>query len=562
MTRIIFITFLLFLNSFFTSCEKEEEYGSYTEVLPEDTNNPQSLSNQADAQGNIYIINNTEHSLYLFNEDKILKEIPADSSRFLVYVPNEGFAKVLKIWKKADIADINNLDEDKLFRRWDVVLSMGTKEDERATWIIKQDGGLASGTITFNYSEYGENDIPAIYSVDVFLNNKNGAKITSLSPGTKNKKIGIEYGYHIIYYRYWYDDPNDTEGAEEIGWIEQDANGQNITVLINAANDDKEETVPININSPVGRAGKLTITNNRNEDLQIYASGKLIETLVISGVPTMGLSILEPNQTYTFDIPEDNYNLEARTLTTIETKQIGKRSVIMQHAASWILDEDLSFTEIEIVNNTNSRITIHDTENNYLGFWCEANETKSIQINSEIESLKAINWFGVGTSVLDEITDVWTIEELPVTVNFEYSIRAGENVADENESLKVEYYTKNDGWQTLNTITAEDVYYWQIFENEIALSDPVGTDFKIRFIQENNSGIGQDIFYIDDVSIKNSEGINVFSDDFSQGINQVDWKTLENISLNSVSSYCSSTPYSMMLNGDGQRLAVSKIIWN
>jgi len=219
MKNLIIILFV-FSTVLFTNCKKEETFGSYTEIVTEEnTDNSISLSNKSDAQGNIYLVNTTSSILYLYNQDKVLKEIPADSSRFLIYVPNDGFAKILKIWKKEDVEDINKPEEDKLFRRWDVVLDITTNAEKRATWIIKQNGGLASGTLIFNYSEESENNIPAIYSVDVFLNSKNGSKITSLSPGTEDKKIGIEYGYHVIYYRYWYDDPGDTQGAEEIKYF-------------------------------------------------------------------------------------------------------------------------------------------------------------------------------------------------------------------------------------------------------------------------------------------------------------------------------------------------------
>ncbi len=571
MKNLIIILFV-FSTILFTSCEEEETFGSYTEVVTEDTDAPISLSDKSDAQGNIYIVNTTSSILYLYNQDKVLKEIPADSSRFLIYVPNDGFAKILKIWKKEDVEDINKPEEDKLFRRWDVVLDITTNAEKRATWIIKQNGGLASGTLTFNYSEESENNIPAIYSVDVFLNSKNGSKITSLSPGTENKKIGIEYGYHVIYYRYWYDDPGDTQGAEEIGWIEKDSDENIIGVVINANGDNKKINVPININSPVGRAGKLNISNDRNQDLQIFVSNdvfnsKPIEEIVISNVSITGLSYLEKNASYTFDIPEGEYKLEAKTLTKsgkIEVVQEGRVFVIMQNNATWVLDEEIEMKEIEITNNTNAKVTIHNLENGeYLGIWCESGRTKTFEINAEIESLKAINWFGVGTASLTEMSDTWIIEELPISLKLEYAIISENNDGDEiDNNLKVQFYTKDDGWQTLRIIEKDDVNYFQIFSEEISLPQATGTDFKFRFIQENISELGKNVFYIDDVKLSNEENQIIFYDDFSNGVTDSKWDLLDNISLNSMSNYCASTPFSMMLNGEGQREASTKKIWD
>ena len=135
---------------------------------------------------------------------------------------------------------LENPSEESLYRRWDVVLSTDSDPSNRATWVItdRTSGGSASGTLLFSYSDTGADELKNIYSADVFLNNKDGAKITALSPGTANKKVGVEYGYYPVYYRYWYDDPNDSAGAEEVGWVEENSAGEAIYVLLNGANTE------------------------------------------------------------------------------------------------------------------------------------------------------------------------------------------------------------------------------------------------------------------------------------------------------------------------------------
>ena len=46
--------------------------------------------------------------------------------------------------------------------------------------------------LLFNYPSVDETGASVIYSVDVFINNKTGSKITALGPGMQGKKVGLE----------------------------------------------------------------------------------------------------------------------------------------------------------------------------------------------------------------------------------------------------------------------------------------------------------------------------------------------------------------------------------
>ena len=212
--------------------------------------------------GNMMIINQLSEPILLYLADTVYKEIPG-SSEFLVNISNpSGTSKELKIWKKSDIVDFLDPDASTIYRRWEVILPNNTSQDDRIVWIIKSgESGVFVGELTFDYPEVDETGVSIIYSVDVFINNKTGSKITALSPGTEGKKVGLEYGYYLMYYYFWYSDPNSTEGRVNIGWIESDVNGSGISTLINATNTSRNIDVPPFLNSNIGREGIVNIVN-------------------------------------------------------------------------------------------------------------------------------------------------------------------------------------------------------------------------------------------------------------------------------------------------------------
>ena len=60
------------------------------------------------------------------------------------------------------------------------------------------ESGVFVGELLFNYPNIDQTGSSVIYSVDVFINNQTGSKITALGPGTSGKKVGLEYGYYLF----------------------------------------------------------------------------------------------------------------------------------------------------------------------------------------------------------------------------------------------------------------------------------------------------------------------------------------------------------------------------
>ena len=367
--------------------------------------------------GNLYIVNQTEDFLYLYvdGETLPLKEVPPRPDFFLVDVANpSGVDRTLKVWKRGDVPDPAVPDPAKLFRRWDVVLSTEKSEDQRTTWVIIEGGGTGTGTLQLNYPEAGEGDIGVIYSVDVFLNSQQGSRVTALSPGTE-KKVGVEYGYHVLYFLYWFSDPNSAEGRRDIDWIEYSSEGQRFNVLLNDASRSRSVEVPVFYNSTVGRIGKIEITNERDSDLQIIADGQLIEDILTYSGPTTGLSIIEGNGgSYTFTIPEGRYRLEAKDLeSTSLVDSLSNFDVIEQYPCSWRIEIDKNYGYLEIRNLTGEKLTIHDIDSErYLGITLEPGEERAMRIEAGINGLRAISWFKNQSSTLESLSSSWTIDVL------------------------------------------------------------------------------------------------------------------------------------------------------
>lgn len=409
------ITFIFSALSFIVlfsiiSCDREE--GSYTE--PDNT--AESIQNmQPDSSGNLYISNRLTENLYLYHNEKIIREIPAETEQFLLNIENSGTAVELKLWRKSDIKDVNNPAPDAIYRKWAVVLSTGTDESERAAWIIKDgDSNTASGTLTFHYPEAGLKGIKNIYSVDVFLNSKSGTKVTSLSPGMYNRKVGFEYGLHVVYFRYWYSDPNSTTGSQEVSWTTQDQAENNFSIVINAFNDTKEMYIPVYVDSEIGRTATINFTNKTGKIVQLYANNDLIEKIVISDQATQGMSILEADgNSYAYVLPEGEYTFQAKDVNGTPQGNTFERYVCNQYETNYEITTTSTFKTLTVNNTTTETITIHNAENNeYLGFLIEKNSSKTISIKTEIDSIYAQSYLGYGTQYFNPINSSVVVNEL------------------------------------------------------------------------------------------------------------------------------------------------------
>ena len=376
------------------------------------------ISDQSEAEGNLLIVNHSTESLYLYHDGEILREIPGGAASFLVMVNNSGTAQTMKIWKVSDVSDTESPPDDDLFKRWDLVLSQAPiPPAECPIWIIPADGpgGTTSGTLSFTYPSIGRDGLEVLYSVDIYLNAKTGAKITSIAPGMTDKKIGLEYGYYVIYYLHWYDDPNDIAGLYDIGWIETATDGQPIQTLINLANDTRELEVPIYYGPNDGRNGNITIINNTDQYIKIYANNTPIEELFITTDPTAGLSILEPKGgSYTYLIPQEVYNMQAKSIVTNQIlSSSANAEVIELYDYSWVVDTAISYRTVNITNNTNERLTLHDhATGEYLGYVIDAGEASAVSIDSSITDLRALDSWGELGNYQQAVASSWSLTAL------------------------------------------------------------------------------------------------------------------------------------------------------
>jgi len=399
-----------------SSCDDEEDDDDDDKTITGSTITPPIDSDQ-DAEGNLVIINQLSDTLYLYVSDKLKKAIPPtqDTSSFLINIPvtESTGAKTLKIWKASSVSDTENPPESSVYRRWDAVLPTGTGRDEQITWVIKGDkSGEAVGAIRFNYPEVGQDGLDVLYSVNVHIHSKTGARVTSLSAGTEGKTVALDYAYYTMYFKYWYSDPNSTSGPDEIGWRENDDDGNAFTVNLNADTDKKEIDIPAFYTSTKGRVGRVTVGNTTNQYIQIWANGDLIEKKVIGTIP-QNYSIIDPGLKRTFNMPEAGYKLEAKT---VETSQLLYTFPLCYasplYEVAWQVTDE--FKTVEITNNTDEQLTLHDLDGNYLGYFLDKGTVEIISIPKSVIGLKAINRFNTKKVENKMVIDSWTIDTFTI----------------------------------------------------------------------------------------------------------------------------------------------------
>lgn len=387
------------------ACTKFES-GTYT-MLPD-------IDTKADLTGNLYITNQTGDTLFLYDGSELIKQIPAEAQMFLVDIETDGgTANDLRIWKKSDVKpeEFERPDPDKIFRRWAVILSPNTSnDDERVIWVVNNqasDNNMA--TVVFDYPSLDSKGNPNTYSVDIFLNGKTGAKILSLAPGT-SKRVGLEYLTYYFYYRYWTSDPNSTAGIKEIGWVTPKTEVLPYVVVLNANYKNVSVTLP-SINDEI-RVAPLKIRNCSGQIAQIWYNGELIEKIVV-GENTQNISTIMSDGNYVL------FNLNAPGVYTFDAKSqstgnliqtISNLHVIERYTAIWDIGCGATKT-VTIQNNSGSKITLHDAADDaYLGLVVDAGETKTLTISTSITSLKAIDYW-------EDASQTWFIEGTTFVVN-------------------------------------------------------------------------------------------------------------------------------------------------
>ncbi|MBN1599643.1 MAG: hypothetical protein JW894_15215 [Bacteroidales bacterium] len=361
---------------------------------------------QPDLEGNLVINNQTGEELYLYKDFAYQSCIPADADNFILNIENQGLSVcLLQIWKADDVPDYLNPDIDLVYRQWSVALSNTTLVAERANWLITgSDNYNGSGTLLLTYPSIDEYGLEVIYQVDVFLDSKNGAKLASLQPGIVDKKVSVDYGVHYLYFYYWYSDPNSSSGEIiEIGWEELN------DVVINGFHEEASIDIPV-IYSTIGKFGELTVKNENDFVVNVYANSNLIEDIVIVDGSTQGLSVIPSNNESTFLIPVDKYSITVRDLSGTTLIQFPGVDIVENETA--VLRSGTDHRLIRITNNTEERLGLFSLQEQYLGLTIDPGRTsENYPVPSSADSLLLINFARTKTKTITYALSV-TVNEL------------------------------------------------------------------------------------------------------------------------------------------------------
>ena len=383
-----------------------------------------------DTEGNLLILNrlNAPILLYINGEEEPLKEIGAKED-FLVNISSNGTAPtLLRVLKKSQVLDPFEPELNDIYKEWNIVLPNSLAESDQVTWVITSgSSSTAVGQLSFNYPSTDVTGNLVIYEASIYLNNKNGKKITSVSPGKEDKIVGLDFGYYYLYYKYSFEGPNN---SEMVGWIELDSLGNALNTLLNAGTPTQNIEVPIYYLSDVGRLGFIEITNQTSNDLKIFLQNDIqIEDVVVTDQSSYGLSIVEGfGGSYNYLLPQNNYQLTAKILGTGEIVANRENvSVIELYNASWTISDTIAYRDITIRNNIVEPITIHNEHNNdYLGFYVPGEDTISYLVADSITSLVARNLTATKETFYFGESDIWDISFL--NPNFHLQINDSANI--------------------------------------------------------------------------------------------------------------------------------------
>jgi len=312
--------------------------GDTQSTVPESTSEIEF--DEQDDNGNLLIINYSDKPLVLYKGQERKKIIPDDSEDYLVNIPNQNQNTVdLKIYEYYAVKDnLDDPNDEFLFKRWNVVLSSDNEEEHRVTWFIQPDAiEKESGLVTISYVGGTAN------SVDIFLNGHSGAKIVSLNPGQYVKKIGIDYGNYTVHYRYWYSDQNTPDGAIEIGWIDTEIINQNeveIFLVLNAYRSNRHIQIPHwNGGQPSdNQYGNIRIENKTSNPLQIWVGSKLIEHVMYTDQPIENFSTIASNEYIIYTLQIENYTFIAKSLDSVQEIDRIVANIESNKELSWIIE--------------------------------------------------------------------------------------------------------------------------------------------------------------------------------------------------------------------------------
>ena len=289
--------------------------GSDGVATPDGGSDVEGLSDEPDDTGNLVIQNQSNTRLILYRGEEAIRLIPNSSEDFPVFVEDVGDGAVdLKLFKADDVEDYENPPSLALFKRWQVVLAGDTSLEKRRTWNVTGDDSFVdSGTISLSYIGGTEN------SVDVYLNSLTGAKIATLAPGWQGVEVGIDFGTYPIVFQYWISNPNDADGLEVLGSIDEETvNGSQVPiyVVLNSQRMTHHLQVPHwNGGGAIEeRYGNVQITNTLPTPVQIYAGDQLIEQVIYTDGSAQNASTIPANGSLTYTLPVGGYTLRAEDI--------------------------------------------------------------------------------------------------------------------------------------------------------------------------------------------------------------------------------------------------------
>ena len=459
-------------------------------ILSSCTQDGQDSESQFDAsqdiEGNLLILNRLNGAvlLYTSESESPLKEIGAKED-FIVNIPSDGSTPTsLQIWKKSQVSDPLEPDIENIYKEWDIILSNTSTESEQVVWVIKSGSASpAVGQLSFYYPSTDFMGNMVIYDASIYLDSKNGKKITSLTPGIENKTVGLDFGYYYLFYKYSYEY---TSQSETVGWIELDSLGNSLNTLVNAGSPIQNIEVPIYSLSDIGRFGYLDIINQSSDDVKIFTQNDIqIEDVVVSNQSTYGLSIIESNGgSYNYLLPQNNYMLTAKNLITGEIVATRENvSVIELYNSSWTISDTISYRNITISNNLLEPLTIHNEENNdYLGLYIAPGENISYLIADSLTSLVARNITSTREAFQFGSDAIWNIYSL--NPNFYLHI---------TDSLNIDGMTFNNSEFTLSWELGSSANYltYQLLNAEyspyasINVSDSLFKSLTFEYLDDN-----------------------------------------------------------------------------
>ena len=297
-----------------SGCRQENK-----ESLPPDT---------PDENGNLVLTNHSGKKLVIYKGNLPIRTIPDDSSDFLIHIDNPTGGKVdLRLFKAEAVKDnIDKPDSAQVFKRWIVILSKDKKLINRKTWaILANDTQSNVGTVSFSYIGGTEK------SVDVYANEKNGARLISLSPGDQYRDVGLDYGNYVILFRYWESDQQTTTGEKEEGWIDKEiVNGEEVSIYIVLNEQRKKRAVQVphwNGGDAVqAEYGNIAIHNKTSKPIQVWAGQELIENYIWTDGSKQNSASIAANESQTFTVLVGKYTLIAKDPVT--SKEISRKDVV------------------------------------------------------------------------------------------------------------------------------------------------------------------------------------------------------------------------------------------